>query len=66
MAFSSFEERVDLSEVAVEIGVKITNTTDLIEAIKVGRSCLPIVGKGLGMGSFENTICCGCFPLGEP
>lgn len=49
MASSSFDERADLKEVAAEMGVEITNTANLIKAIKVGRSCLPIVGRNLGM-----------------
>lgn len=48
MGLSSSKKRVDLSKLASEMGVEITNTTDLVKAIKAGRSYLLRVGDGSG------------------
>lgn len=68
MAYSSSEERVDLSEVAAKMGLEITNNANLAKAIKAGRSCLSITRVGLGksLEGFENSVHCGCFPSSVP
>lgn len=45
---SSSSERVDLRRLGADMGVEITSTSYLVEAIKAGQSCLPIVGRGAG------------------
>lgn len=46
MVSSPSDERVDLRELASKIGVKIANTTDLVDALRAGKSCLPLTGDG--------------------
>lgn len=48
MAFSPFEERIDLSELVSEMEVQITNIADLVEAVRVGQSCLLLMRGGPG------------------
>lgn len=48
MASSPSEERVDLSKLASKMGVQITNTDDLVDAMRASKSCLPLNRGGHG------------------